>query len=242
MLYCKIAGDKSSEEVVEVVAVQSEAEGGGVTIFIPSLKRERDTELSRLAPIVEKKATLDTFFGKPKLELPTRPESSKMIQDQDLTLKESCMKCPQKITAEDMPMRSCDGAHYPWNPVRTPDIYCAIASQGASFTSKAMLVISKELYAETDNLHQADEVLLDNQRLLFNQLNSLKESLKVLQKKPVQEEREKPAEDTTELREELRRMKQANAILLKNQETMAKELQEMRAEMLMMREMLCCSK
>jgi len=51
MLYCKIAGDKSSEEVVEVVAVQSEAQGGGVTIFIPSLKRERDTLIERLSQL-----------------------------------------------------------------------------------------------------------------------------------------------------------------------------------------------
>jgi hypothetical protein len=51
MLYCKVAGDKSSEEVVEVVAVQSEAQGGGVTIFIPSLKRTRDTLIERLSKL-----------------------------------------------------------------------------------------------------------------------------------------------------------------------------------------------
>ena len=51
MLYYKTPGDKKSEEVVEIVSVQSEAEGGGVTIYIPSLKRERDTEISRLTPM-----------------------------------------------------------------------------------------------------------------------------------------------------------------------------------------------
>ncbi len=49
MLYCKIAGDKSSEEIVEVIRIHSDAEGGGVTIYIPSLKRERDTVPDRLS-------------------------------------------------------------------------------------------------------------------------------------------------------------------------------------------------
>jgi hypothetical protein len=237
MLYCKVARDKSTEEEVEVVNIQSEAEGGGVTIFIPSLKRERDTELSRLSPIVEKKNKIDNFFGKPQLELPARCEST--ILTQGFTLKDAIIKTTKKhsgITGDELIVH---GVRWDSSGHNQPtEITGPLSVSSQTIMGRVLVNISKELYAETDNLHQADEVLLDNQRLLFNQLNSLKESLKVIQKKPVQEEREKPVEDTTELREELRRIKRMNAILLKNQETVAKELQEMREEMAMMREML----
>ena len=51
-LYSKILGDKSTEEIVEVVSIQEDV--SNVTIFIPSLNRERDTLISRLSPIPQK--------------------------------------------------------------------------------------------------------------------------------------------------------------------------------------------
>ncbi len=200
MLYCKTHGDKKSEEVVEIVSVQSEAEGGGVTIFIPSLKRERDTEATRLTPIVEKKATLENFFGKPKLELPARPESNEW---NGITVR--------RYTHGELP----PGHDH--------------ASIGHQWMARP---IGKDLYAETDNLHQADEVLLDNQRLLFNQLNSLKESLKVLslkEKKPV-------TEDSLALAAEIAELRTMNTRLLMNQQEMVKEMRQMKAEMLALRQ------
>ncbi len=56
MLYCNNEGDKSSEEIVEVIAVHPESASGDVTIYIPSLNREMDTELFRLSPIKTLKA------------------------------------------------------------------------------------------------------------------------------------------------------------------------------------------
>ncbi len=69
MLYCKVAGDKSTEEVVDVISVHSDSAGGSVVIYIPSLKRERDTEMSRLARIVEKKAK-NNYFDKYRFIFP----------------------------------------------------------------------------------------------------------------------------------------------------------------------------
>jgi tRNA-dihydrouridine synthase len=72
-----------------------------------------------------------------------------------------------------------------------------------------------------------DEVLLDNQRLLFNQLNSLKESLKVLSQKE-----KKPIADTSAvLSAEVAELKRLNASLLLNQQEMVKEMQQMKMQM-----------
>jgi uncharacterized coiled-coil DUF342 family protein len=49
MLYCKVPGDKTTEEEVKIIGVQEDC--SGVTIYIPSLNRERDTLLSRLTPV-----------------------------------------------------------------------------------------------------------------------------------------------------------------------------------------------
>ena len=46
MLYCKVAGDKSTEEIVRIVSVYPNNEGA--IIFIPSIKRERNTMIDRL--------------------------------------------------------------------------------------------------------------------------------------------------------------------------------------------------
>jgi hypothetical protein len=48
MLYCKVDGDKSTEEVVHVIAVHEDL--SEVTIYIPSLCRERNTLIHRLKP------------------------------------------------------------------------------------------------------------------------------------------------------------------------------------------------
>lgn len=194
MLYCKIAGDKSSEEVVEIVAV--DAEVGGVTIYIPSLKRERDTELSRLA-----KLSVEQLAQQAK-DIKRRSEEREKLENME-RMKELVKK------ADDF-----------------------ICSNVSCFKSKPEVT----LFEQVLNLHQADEVLLDNQRLLFNQLNSLKESLKVLiAKKPVD----------SIVTEEIKELRRLNTSLLLNQQVMAKELaeskkeiQEMRAEMALFRQFI----
>jgi hypothetical protein len=258
MLYCKVAGDKSSEEVVEVVAVQSEAEGSGVTIFIPSLKRERDTELSRLSPIVEKKATLDTFFGKPKLEL---PYGEWLKYEERIAITKASIKVYYRVRS---------------NPNASVDVTAKVLEwfndkprHGSSFTChfgdpfpgqyKELITVFSEngktiqetfdeqrggnaqpicvfgWITQTGGCHtppekistethvRADEVLLDNQRLLFNQLNSLKESLKVLSAK-------KPADESQVAMVEIAELRRLNTSLLINQQAMAKELATTRAE------------
>jgi hypothetical protein len=46
VLYCKVYNDKSTEELVDILHINNESKSA--TIYIPSLKRERDTVLSRL--------------------------------------------------------------------------------------------------------------------------------------------------------------------------------------------------
>ncbi len=201
MLYCKVAGDKSTEEVVDVLTIHPETAGGGVTIFIPSLKRERDTEVSRLAHIVEKKAKIDNYFGKPRLELPARPESNEW---NGITIR-----------------------RYAHGELPPGTDHSSISHQ---FMARP---VGKDLYAVTDNLHQADEVLLDNQRLLFNQLNALQETIKLQQRKsslpPAVEELQR---EIAELRKMNSEHRQLNAQLLKTQREMKEEMLAMRAEML----------
>jgi hypothetical protein len=271
MLYCKVAGDKSSEEVVEVVAVQSEAEGSGVTIFIPSLKRERDTELSRLSPIVEKKATLDTFFGKPKLEL---PYGEWLKYEERIAITKASIKVYYRVRSNPNASVDVTAKVLEWfndKPRHGSSFTCHFGDPFPGQYKELITVFSEngktiqETFDEqrgnaepicvmswitmTGKCHEppskistethvrADEVLLDNQRLLFNQLNSLKESLKVLSAK-----KQEPVVDLTYgLVEDLRRLnarlslvqntedeiaelRRLNASLLVNQQVMAKEL------------------
>ena len=249
MLYCKVAGDKSSEEVVEVVSVQSEAQGGGVTIFIPSLKRERDTELSRLAPIVEKKATLDTFFGKPKLELPKRNIQviyrRTDIREVGLDVSKAFVEYFKTGAHAKSPPHHCFGDPYPGVLKELFVDLCGSKKVSKAFPEGTSLRIvydwvTSEINGDTLNdglnFEMADEVLLDNQRLLFNQLNSLKESLKTLSQK-----KDKPAvadESQVAMAAEISELRRLNTSLLVNQQTMAKELATMRAEMALMRQFL----
>ena len=307
MLYCKVAGDKSTEEMVQVVSVQPN--DGGVTIFIPSLKRERDTELSRLAPVPKKTETLNNFFGKPTLVLPNFPSrhqkfpggvctrnggnpikfviepSDEWTFSADYTFKtidplahlfgmgtglEFCLR------VGDLHVNGARRAYRPFgiciNQTYTITIGCInnqinvwldcslINSSGFNDVPKLSNVqIGSALHSATEGLDATvenitwaecylppkdnrdklllarDDVLLDNQRLLFNQLNSLKETLKVLtQKKPVPVSKLDEMADSSML-EEIKDLRRMNTSLLINQQTMVKEILAMRNEMAFMR-------
>jgi hypothetical protein len=319
MLYCKVAGDKSTEEVVEVVGIQSDANGGGVTIYIPSLKRERDTDLSRLSEIVEKKEKLDTFFGKPKLVLPEFPKKFKMSVPGGKCLADGTKPIAFDVNVSNNWTFSADYTFYSHNgtshmfgmdggnnliirpygdsfyaggdrfggnqhgfsavikigvPVKFT-VTCAKEDstyvfvlyidgieqaryRTTKFVPSQKIRIGSAFHAPSEGLdalveniefnydvippidpivtclHSRDNVLLDNQRLLFNQLNSLKESLKVLSQK----EKKQTADDTAALSAEIKELRNLNTSLLLNQQVMAKEMQQMKAQMeLMMRYM-----
>jgi hypothetical protein len=55
MLYCKVENDKSTEEEVEILYIQTKEEGCYVIIFVPSINRDRYVVPSRLYPIKETK-------------------------------------------------------------------------------------------------------------------------------------------------------------------------------------------
>lgn len=309
MLYCKVAGDKSTEEMVQVVSVQPN--DGGVTIFIPSLKRERDTELSRLAPVPKKTETLNNFFGKPTLVFPDFPSrhqkfpggvctrnggnpikfviepSDEWTFSADYTFKtiDPLAHLFGMGTGADFRLRVgdlCVGGdsrkHGSFNicinQTHTITIGCinkqinvwldcslvGVVSQGFNDVPKRSNVqIGSALHCPTEGLDATvenitwaecylppkdnrdkllsarDDVLLDNQRLLFNQLNSLKETLKVLtQKKPVPVSKLDEMADSSML-EEIKDLRRMNTSLLINQKTMVNEILAMRKEMAFMR-------
>jgi hypothetical protein len=322
MLYCKVAGDKSSEEVVDVISVHSESAGGGVTIFIPSLKRERDTDISRLAHIVEKKAKIDNYFGKPRLELPEisqeviiraptqrctpdgknpiclqvpkadnwefsatytfnsvcgqshlfgmgtgtnllfRPggdsfyAGTRMNTQHDffnkchagvpINISLSCSKERRVTTSSDFYkfVICIDGVkfhEYESNDFKTSE-YVRIGS-AAHATGEGLdaLVENVKFTARfsyephVDSLLNRDEVLLDNQRLLFNQVNALQETIKLLQRKtsppPADEELQR---EIAELRKMNAHHRQMNNQLLASQREMHEEMRQMREEMMAM--------
>lgn len=46
VLYCKVVNDFTTEELVDILNIDEESKSA--TIYIPTLKRERDTDLTRL--------------------------------------------------------------------------------------------------------------------------------------------------------------------------------------------------
>jgi hypothetical protein len=216
MLYCKVAGDKTTEEEVDVIYVHSESAGGGVTIYIPSLKRERDTDVSRLSHIVEKKAKIDNYFGKPRLEL---PEISGLVIA-DKSLKDVVLSLPSQMVSI-------------WNTIygNQSGPLGSHGVLGVLYNRESLVELARDIYIKTDNLHHADEILLDNQRLLFNQLNALQETIKSLQRKPSSPVDEELQREIAELRKMNAHHRQMNTQLLASQREMREEMIAMRAEM-----------
>jgi hypothetical protein len=66
--YYKVLNDKSSIELVDIIHIDQETKS--VTIYIPSLKRERDTELSRLM----KRQIISYSNAKIEYKLPKRKD------------------------------------------------------------------------------------------------------------------------------------------------------------------------
>jgi hypothetical protein len=310
MLYCKVSGDKSTEEVVDVISVHSDFAGGGVTIYIPSLKRERDTEVSRLSHIVEKKEKIDNYFGKPRLELPEISQeivirapsqrcsprgknpiciqipptdnftfsadytfysitnsSSSLFSSGDINIRigeppndyltslvpfnisskivvgvkmNILMKFSTKIDLNSgytnnsivIVINGEECVTYEHNNYLSFNQYIRIGSphQGSSNGLDALVenlkITIPNSYKQYDlTMQSRDEVLLDNQRLLFNQLNSLQETIKLLQRKP------NPVDE--QLKREVVELRKINSELLANQLEMSEEILKIRNELVM---------
>jgi hypothetical protein len=240
MLYCKVDGDKSTEEVVDILYVHSEAAGGGVTIYIPSLKRERDTIVSRLVHIVEKKDKIDNYFGKPRLELPGRLETSCVSKMIDGYFKQNHQNTenPRKDIWTN-PYLQPNGAGGPRNltldEVASHESKYGILWRDGVNQRNIIGDIYDTIERETQHARTTDEVLLDNQRLLFNQLNSLQETIKIQQRKTPPPSDEELQREIAELRKMNAHHRQINAQLLSSQREMREEMLVMREEMSAMR-------
>ncbi len=314
MLYCKVAGDKSTEEVVYVISVHSGSAGGGVTIYIPSLKRERDTEVSRLSHIVEKKDKIDNYFGKPRLELPEISQEAIICAPTQRCTPDGKNPICLQIPVGDNWMFSADYTFYSKpidnsslfmsgginiNPYNHPNCYLSPSVPFHNFngfgskivvgvkinilikfssnfdlttgnTNRTLIILINDIecvkyehslyvnpnqYIRIGNngidalvenlkitipnvyntveltMQNRDEVLLDNQRLLFNQLNALQETIKILQRKSSPPADEELQREIAELRKMNTHHRQMNAQLLSSQREMREEMIAMRAEM-----------
>lgn len=260
MLYCKVAGDKSSEEVVEVVAVQSEAQGGGVTIFIPSLKRERDTELSRLAPIVEKKK-FDTEKVKKELEEMKR-RCNELFEKRKFNKGDICfIPCGFFDGKPDYDIFDIAKVVRVWSTDRCVKYTiqrCRAELSESSYSPMFKDVKETELYTREEIPEGVEYEHEENDDNFFDvtssedDLYTLSERIEAVVESKLRSEIYKLRNDVNDLRgfvivqgkqislqtttiAELRRF---NTSLMVNQQAMAKELQEMRAEMALMRQCL----
>lgn len=240
VLYCKVAGDKSTEEVVTVVAVQEETKSA--TILIPSLNRERDTTFDRLMPIVEEKTKISKFFGEMKLKLPYIEKPTKLVvKYRQVANNNAYIDVTSKVlgaivSPPDSALHSVFGDPYPGH---LKELHVEMGKFVKIFPEGTSVKVVCD-WIKKDNdvfdiigtvpIHrEADEVLLDNQRILMNKVNALQESLKVLTKRSPDTDLKAKVDTQAEEIAELRRL---NTSLLINQQAMAKEIKEMRDEML----------
>ena len=162
--YHKVLGDKTSIELVDIVHIDTETKS--VTIYIPSLKRERDTELARLmkrqlisysnAKIeykLPKRNILDTYFvGQ------THPKNLKEILYQDRVIS----------GFSNMPInKDCIKYSPPYNG----------NTDRTQFTEMGVFNGLRELYTEVDTLYESIDVLYKNQLILDKKITSVKNEL-----------------------------------------------------------------
>jgi hypothetical protein len=162
-IYC--LGDK--EEIVDVIKIHPDS----ITIFIPSIGRERDTLPEKLKPMVEKKLLLELPEKEP-LMLSVNYGVGLNIYNQEpsVTFKKTMCKIInhkyKNITL------------YNENVNNINELLLI-----NSFTNNELFQTICDLYKEVVNLEERDKVLLENQQLLLNQLNSLQETVKILKKR-----------------------------------------------------------
>jgi hypothetical protein len=162
VLYC--LGDK--EEQVTIIKIHPDS----ITILIPSTNKERDTLPERLKPIIEK-------VREPVFELPVKEPS--YFGSSDITLKEVALKTPnplvvpkdiqfnqilindkwKRLSIESIVSRPYNEDEWNLNTLFHPN--------NAGTPSSAYV---SELYKEVVNLETRDNVLLENQKLMFEQI------------------------------------------------------------------------
>jgi hypothetical protein len=180
VLYCKVLNDKTTEEIVDIISIDYES--NSATIYIPSLKRERDTDISRLNKIKKKNMLM---------EIPKRI---------DLLIPKLIFKCviPQDVnvnnTLKDYILMG--KIHFDHNPIinyetditvnsyrtglRLSIKQCSMTMSSTGFLYNTVC----ELYKEVDSIHEIISVLVSNQNKLCSEIESLKEELHQLKQSP----------------------------------------------------------
>ncbi len=170
--YYKVINDKSSIELVDIIHIDQETKS--LTIYIPSLKRERDTELSRLM----KRQIISYSNAKIEYKLPKRKDpyypqiySGTRKQIHTKSFKECLFgnkTCYTQI------LLTSDVADIGFK-----------SDSGVTDSTRDQINISdiglirgvKELYTEVGTLYESIDVLYKNQLILDKKITSIKNEL-----------------------------------------------------------------
>lgn len=168
-IYC--LGDK--EEIVDIIKIHPDS----ITIFIPSIQRERDTLPEKLKSIEEEKKFV--------LELPEKEQLNI-----DLLYIGSSRRLNKTTTTKNL-MSELKTDRATINVSQPPENITNIGQlYGCKFHVDYYLDFVSELYKEVVNLENRDKVLLENEKLLIEQVNSLQETVKNLKTKDEQRDSE----------------------------------------------------
>ena len=185
-IYC--LGEK--EEVVDIIKIHPDS----ITIFIPSIQRERDTLPEKLKPIIEEKKII--------LELPEKEPLS--IFDGKLSLREMAT-CISKIPItklirlsviypdEHLDNHAIDSSKWfneNYVDIKKDSLYKLTNISSQQQVNDIVISYISELYKEVVNLENRDKVLLENEKQLMEQVNSLQETVKALKKRDEERETE----------------------------------------------------
>jgi hypothetical protein len=165
-----------TEEIVDIVKVHPDS----ITIFVPSIQRERDTLPEKLRMIEEEKKIV--------LELPEKEPFyvGEFINIKQISLcdirKTNRRNCPEYMIENDnilvLNPSTCSEQRVPINAEIILTYLCTPPK------------IIPDLYKEVVNLENRDKVLMDNQKILMEQVNSLQETVKSLKKRDEERETE----------------------------------------------------
>ncbi len=175
VLYRKVLNDKSTEEIVDIVSIDYET--NSATIYIPSIKRERDTDLSRLNKV--KKSMMIEIPSRPKPYVPDNIEYCKY----NLKRGDPSGEIKNTKSLKEISMHSIIASSELYGYERHfNEIIKDYKTNLGGLTHNGIMYAIRELYTEIDVLHETIAVLVQNQNQLCKQIELLQSQQKTEQK------------------------------------------------------------
>lgn len=156
VLYCKVVNDFTTEELVDILHIDEESKSA--TIYIPTLKRERDTDLTRLY-VKQVDDTVD--FTLPKRQCSVIPMlysvdgNEPLIGSDHNTLKCCILECASRLKD------TTDYVNY------NPHGRMNVSSCVLCINSYGILKGISELYTDNDTIYESLYKLSSHDKILY---------------------------------------------------------------------------